>query len=499
MARSPPASPHGGVSESYHTMPVITLWTACSVYFGWGVIIFFGHIRDFFRHLSGRVTRARDGYAPIVSDFEDFYARRAYGRLNDCFHRSIVTAPKSQIKIIERERIRGPLGGYTPEMRATDRVFSAMNLGSYDYLGFGDDNSTATPAVLAALEQYSVSTCSPRAAAGTTPLIGELESTVARFVGKDAAIVFAMGFGTNATGVPALMGPGTLIISDELNHASFITGARTSGAKIAVFKHSDLADLERVIRAAIVQGQPRSRRPWRRIMIAIEGIYSMEGEFCPLAEIIALKKKYRCLLYVDEAHSIGAVGPTGRGVCEHMNVNPADVDILMGTFSKSFGGVGGYLAADKRLIAYLRTAGMGSVHSPTVSPPTCKQITTALQIIMGEDGTDDGARRVRRLYEHSNYFRNELRAYGFHVLGQTGSPVVPVMFYRPSLIKQFSQECLKHGLAIVVVGFPATPLLLSRARFCISASHSREDVVAAVEKIKYIGDMLGMRYGKSTC
>merc|ERR1740130_2077843 len=152
-------------------------------------------------------------------------------------------------------------------------------------------------------------------------------------------MVFGMGFGTNSTGIPALIGKGGLIISDNNNHSSIVAGARSSGAHIKVFQHNDAQNLEAVVRRAIIEGQPRTHRPWSKILIMVEGIYSMEGELCPLASIIAVKKKYNCYLYVDEAHSIGALGKQGGGICEQSGVDPTDVDVLMGTFTKSFGAV----------------------------------------------------------------------------------------------------------------------------------------------------------------
>jgi serine palmitoyltransferase len=214
-------------------------------------------------------------------------------------------------------------------------------------LGFGDPDSPTKNQVFEALNHYSVGTGATRSAVGTTALHIELEATVARFIGKEDAMVFGMGFGTNAGGVPSLVGKGGLIISDATNHASIVVGARSSGATVKVFRHNDTEDLEAVIRRAIVEGQPRTRRPWTKILIIIEGIYSMEGEMPPLQEIVRIKKKYGCYLYVDEAHSIGALGKTGRGICEESGVSPADVDLLMGTFTKAFGSVGGYIAADR--------------------------------------------------------------------------------------------------------------------------------------------------------
>lgn len=189
--------------------------------------------------------------------------------------------------------------------------------------------------------------CSTRSELGSTPLHAELEALTARYLGVDDAITFGMGFGTNALNIPALLSPGCLVVSDEKNHASIILGLRLSGATIKVFRHNDMHDLERVLKNAIVNGQPKSRLPWKKILIVVEGVFSMEGSIVKLPEVIALKKKYKAYVYLDEAHSIGAMGENGGGVVDFFKVNPHDVDILMGTFTKSFGSAGGYIAGSK--------------------------------------------------------------------------------------------------------------------------------------------------------
>uniref|UniRef100_A0A0A9X853 serine C-palmitoyltransferase n=1 Tax=Lygus hesperus TaxID=30085 RepID=A0A0A9X853_LYGHE len=247
-------------------------------------------------------------------------------------------------------------------------------------------------------------------------------------------MVFSMGFGTNSTGLPVLARNGTLIISDSINHASIIVGSRASGAKIAIFKHDSMDDLEKLIRKSIIEGQPRTHRPWKSIIIIVEGIYSMEGEFCNLPKLIELKKKYKCYLYVDEAHSIGCIGRTGRGVCEHFNIDTKEVDLMMGTFTKSFGSVGGYIAGDKHVIQYLRSNSEGYLTSMSIPPAACQQIISALRIINGKDGTNIGREKLRSIHENSLYFRKALIDAGLHVLGDEGSPVIPVLLYMPSKI-----------------------------------------------------------------
>ncbi|KFQ10729.1 Serine palmitoyltransferase 2, partial [Leptosomus discolor] len=314
----------------------------------------------------------------------------------------------------------------------------------------------------------------------------ELEKLVARFLGVESAMAYGMG--SELEGViclavkhnlfniflfPLLI-QGCLILSDELNHASLVLGARLSGATIRIFKHNNMQSLEKLLKDAIVHGQPRTRRPWKKILILVEGIYSMEGSIVRLPEVIALKKKYKSYLYLDEAHSIGALGPSGRGVVEYFGLSPEDVDVMMGTFTKSFGAAGGYIGGKKELIDYLRTSSHSAVYATSLSPPVVEQIITSMKCIMGEDGTTVGKARVQQLAENTRYFRRRLKEMGFIIYGNEDSPVVPLMLYMPAKIGAFGREMLKRNIGVVVVGFPATPIIESRARFCLSAAHTKE-------------------------
>ena len=476
-----------------HESPRIPLLTAMATYFGYGLLMTIGHLRDFFHHLLyGKQTTAPRGYAPIVNDFEDFYTRRLYQRIHDCWNRPIASCPGAYIDVIERAPLQ-----YGHPLTFTGSTRHCLNLGSYNYLGFGDPDSPTKDSVLHALAAFPVSTCSTRMSIGTSAVHEECEAVIARYIGKEAAMVFGMGYGTNSTVLPALMGKECLLVSDSTNHSSIAVGARGSGATIKVFRHNDVHHLEQVIRRAILDGQPRSHRPWRKIMVMVEGIYSMEGEMCPLRAIVDVKNKYHCYLYVDEAHSIGAIGQHGRGICEHANIDVREVDVMMGTFTKSFGAVGGYIAASAAVINHLRHACAGSVYSPSISIPACQQVISAMRIIMGEDGTAIGQTKLRSLRDNANYFRKRLQDMGCHVLGDYDSPVVPTMLYNPAKIPAFSRECYERGIAVVVVGFPASPLLLSRTRFCISAAHTRKDLDWALQRIEEVCDKVGLRYQKA--
>jgi len=353
-------------------------------------------------------------------------------------------------------------------------------------------NSETQEFVLKNLETYGVSTSSCPLYGGQTALHNELEKTVADFLGVEDAMIFGMGWGTNTTAIPALVGKGCLVISDSMNHNSIVVGARSSGAIIKTFPHNDTDALEKVVRRSIIEGQPRTHRPWKKILIVVEGVYSMEGEICRLPKVVEIKKKYKCYLYLDEAHSIGAIGVNGRGVCEHTGVNTKDVDVLMGTFTKSFGAIGGYVAGTKRLISAARSVCASQMFSSGLSPPCVAQVLAAFQVIK----TERGKQRMQRLVRNSNLLRQTLRERGFHVIGDDDSAVVPVIIGHPAKTSTFSRKCLELGVAAVIVGFPATPLLLARARFCCTAAHSEEDIRKACDIITEAGTCSHCLYKK---
>ena len=369
----------------------------------------------------------------------------------------------------------------------------AVNMGSYNYLGFAENTGPRTESVEKVLREDGVGVSSCRHEIGTTKYHQKLERIVADFLGVDDSVVFGMGFATNSTNIPILAGKGSLIISDELNHASMILGCRMTGSSIRVFKHNDMKDLERKLRTAIVEGQPRTHRPWKKIIIFVEGIYSMEGTCVNLPEVIALKKKYKAYLYLDEAHSIGAMGPNGKGMVDYYNCDPKDVDLLMGTFTKSFGAAGGYLAGRKDLIDFIRIHSHSFAYAASMSAPVAQQIISVFEALM----RDEGKERVRRLAQNTHYFRQKLRQLGFLVYGHDDSPVVPMMIYFPGKIVAFTKAALEMGVAVVGAGFPATPLIESRVRFCLSAAHTKEMLDQALHVTSVVGDRIHVKYSRA--
>lgn len=201
---------------------------------------------------------------------------------------------------------------------------------------------------------------------------------------------------------------------------------------------TDVKHLEKILRDQIIYGQPKQKngeyKPWDKIFIIVEGIYSMEGTIVRLPEIIALKKKYKAYLYLDEAHSIGAMGKSGRGVVDYFNCDPKDIDILMGTFTKSFGSAGGYIAGSKALITHLRRYSYASMYATAMPPPVAAQIVAVLKILMGKDGTNEGKKRIAALARNTRYFRRRLAQIGVITYGNEDSPVVPILVYLYSKI-----------------------------------------------------------------
>ncbi|KAI9486599.1 MAG: pyridoxal phosphate-dependent transferase [Benjaminiella poitrasii] len=458
-------------------------------------LILLGHLRDivgkFCKPKEYAHLKMNQGYAPLVSDFDSFYTRRLYMRIRDCWNRSITGVPGRQLNVLERYS-----PDYNKTFKLTGKVTENLNFSSYNYLGFAQNYGPCADNVEASVRELGISSCGVRAESGTTDLHRELEQVVAKFVGKEDAMVISMGFATNSTTIPALAGKGCLIISDELNHSSIIFGVRLSGASVRTFKHNDMNDLRELLREVISQGQPRTHRLWKKILVVVEGLYSMEGTIVNLPALIELKKEFKFYLYVDEAHSVGALGNVGGGVCNFYGIDPSHVDILMGTFTKSFGSAGGYIAGDKAIIDHLRIHNHAYNYAESMSVPVAQQVLTSMKIIAGDDGTGEGQRRIDQLAKNSLYFSTRLRQLGFIVYGDVGSPVIPLLLFQPAKIPCFSRELLKRGIAVVVVGYPATTIISSRARFCISASHTKRDLDLALEAISEIGDKLSLKMNK---
>ncbi|XP_077302730.1 serine palmitoyltransferase long chain base subunit [Arctopsyche grandis] len=436
----------------------------------------------------------RKGYIRLFNQFDELYSYYVYRRVRDCWNRPICSSPGAEITL--KDRVTDD-HGWT--FRYTGSETKCINLGSYNYLGFAEATGVCADDAEESIKKYGLTLASPRAELGTCPLHEQLEKLTAQFLGTEAAMVVGMGFATNSLGLPALLGPGCLAISDEFNHASLILGLRISQATVAIFKHNDMRDLEKVVRQHISQGQDRPGKPWkpwRKILIVVEGVYSMEGSIVRLPELIAIKKRYNCYVYLDEAHSIGATGPRGRGITDYYGIDPKDIDILMGTFTKSFGSAGGYIAGSKKLINHVNKFGHASTYAYSMSPPVIQQIISSMELIMGVRGGDDGKQRIDALARNTRYFRRRLHQMGVIIYGHEDSPVVPMLVYLYSKIGCVVRELTASGVAVVGVGFPATPLLSCRIRFCMSAAHSKEQLDWCLDAISKVSNRVGLIHSR---
>ncbi|EFC44293.1 serine C-palmitoyltransferase [Naegleria gruberi] len=430
---------------------------------------------------------------PLVDD--DFFVRRIYGKCSDCFHRPIASRPSSHIQVM----MRNPNTERVANIDTNGKLKSCLNMASYNYLGFSESPSHVVDQVLESFDKYGVASGSAYSEYGYTPIHRELEKRVARFIGKESAMVVSMGFATNSTVIP-LLAPtrDCLILSDSLNHSSIVNGTRASEGTPTVlrFRHNDMDHLEKLLRKNIIDGQPGpgNRKPWKKIIVIVEGIYSMEGEIVNLKRVVELKKQYKFHLYVDEAHSCGALGKTGRGVCEQQNVDPKDIDILMGTFTKSFNSVGGYISGDAEVIDYLKKSCFGLIYGTSISIPCAQQALSALTCIMGEDNTSIGKEKLDQLSFNTNYFGDSLKKLGFEIISDRDSPVIVMMIYHLTKLIAFSRICLERGIAIVIVGAPACPTALARVRFCISSAHTKKDLDDCLVELERIGNDTMTRY-----
>lgn len=507
-----------------------------TTYVSYLLLILIGHLRDFmgkvFRPGTYKHLKSQDGYAPLNSDFDSFYTRRLKKRLDDCFSRPVTGVPGRTITLLDRES----KDSHT-SFQFTGTRSRALNISSYNYLGFAQARGGCADAVEEGIKRYGVAACGSRLEGGNLDLHVQCEALIAKFIGQEAALITNMGFATNSTTIPALVSKGCLVISDEFNHASIRFGVRLSGAHVRMFKHNDMASLEQLLREVISQGQPKTHRPWKKILLVVEGLYSMEGTLVNLPAILELKKRYKFSVFVDEAHSIGALGPHGRGVADYFGVNPRDIDILMGTFTKSFGASGGYISGSKVLVDRLRLRGHAGAYAEAMSPPVLTQIMASMASIMGvanpapstpspsnalvvADRTAypgaaptqliptwfnlppslssglEGLERLRRLAFNSRYLSRGLTKLGFIVYGHPASPIVPMLVFNPGKLHILSRLMVerKTPIAVVIVGYPATPLVLSRVRFCVSAAHTKEDMDVLLKACDEVGDLLDLKH-----
>jgi 8-amino-7-oxononanoate synthase len=341
-----------------------------------------------------------------------------------------------------------------------------INWSSYNYLGFSGDPHV-TRAAQEAVERYGTSVSASRVASGEKPLHRELEQELARFLGTEDSVVLVSGHGVFVTVIGHMVGDGDLVLHDSLAHDCILGGAKLSGAKRRPFPHNDWQALEK---------QLQQLRPhYRRVLIAVEGVYSMDGDISPLPRYVELKKKYGALLLVDEAHSIGVLGKTGRGVGEHFQVNRNDVDFWMGTLSKSFASCGGYVAGSKSLVQYLKYTAPGFIYSVGISPANAAAALEALHQLEAHP------EKVARLHERAELFLQVAKAKGIDTGFAGGSAVVPAILGNSLHSMQVSEALRQRGINVQPILYPAVEETAARLRFFCTATHSEQQIRETVE------------------
>ncbi len=339
---------------------------------------------------------------------------------------------------------------------------------SFDYLGLAGHPDVAR-AAKDAIDRFGTSASASRMVGGNNVILDALDAELAAFTRTERAVIFPCGYGTNASVLGHLCGRDDLILYDELAHNSIVQGTVASPAGRRPFRHNDVNQLD---------GLLRDLRPqYRRVVVAIEGVYSMDGDYPDLPAFIEVKRRHGALLYVDEAHSIGTMGPGGRGICDFFDVDPAEGDLWMGTISKALGSGGGYLAGSERLIRYLGCTTPSFVFSTACSPPNAAAALEAVRVIGREPW------RVTRLRERAELFLKLALDAGLDTGSSGDTPVVPVIVGGSDRAIRVSQTLLERGINARPILYPAVRESAARVRFFITCDHTEEQIVHAVETL----------------
>ncbi|BBO34547.1 aminotransferase class I/II-fold pyridoxal phosphate-dependent enzyme [Lacipirellula parvula] len=343
-----------------------------------------------------------------------------------------------------------------------------INFCSYNYIGMSGD-PVVVNATRDAVARYGTSVSASRLVSGEKPLHGALERGIADFIGTEAAIVLVGGHSTNETVIGHLFGPGDLILHDSLSHNSIMQGAILSGARRRPFPHNDWRALEKIL--------GEIRHEYRRVLIVVEGVYSMDGDYPDLPQFVEIKKRHKAYLMVDEAHSLGTMGLHGRGMSEHFGINPREVDLWMGTLSKSLGSCGGYIAAQKEIVEYLKYTAPGFVYSVGLSPANAAAALASLNLLQEEP------ERVARLAENSRLFLRLSKDAGLNTGGSNNTAVVPVITGNSEHALVLSQLLRSRGINVQPILYPAVEERAARLRFFITSNHTPEQIHYTVRAV----------------
>lgn len=349
-----------------------------------------------------------------------------------------------------------------------------LMFGSNSYLGL-TNHPKIKEAAIEATKKYGSGCAGSRFLNGTLDIHVELENKLAEFVGKEEALIFSAGFNVNMGVVSMLTGREDYLIFDELDHASIMAGKQMSFSKTLKFKHNDMDSLEKKLQMC---------EPDKVKLIVVDGVFSMEGDVTKLPEIVSLCKKYNANVYVDEAHSLGVFGKQGRGICDHFGLTK-DVDVIMGTFSKSLASIGGFCAADSSVINYLRHNARPYIFSASITPAATASVLAALEIMKNEP------ERMEHLWKITNMALEGFRNLGFEI-GHTETPIIPLFIRDNEKTFLFTKLLFEDGIFVNPVVSPAVPSDDTLIRFSLMATHTEEQVAIALDKIGKVGKKLGV-------
>lgn len=356
-----------------------------------------------------------------------------------------------------------------------------INLASNNYLGLAN-HPKLKEATIDATRKYGAGSGAVRTISGTMSLHLELERRIAAFKHVEACVVFQSGFAANAGTVSAILTPEDHIVSDELNHASIIDGARLSKAKIHVFPHRDAARADTIL-------SELKNQSGRKLLIT-DGVFSMDGDIGPLPALVDAAERHGAIMMIDDAHSSGVLGRNGRGTVDHFNLH-GRVDVQVGTLSKAVGVLGGYVCGSRDLIEFLYHRARPFLFSTSHPPGVAAACLAAFDILENEP------ERIEQLWANTRYFKAALNDAGFST-GQSETPITPIMVGEAAAAHQFSRELFDEGLYATGIGFPTVAKGKARIRTIVTATHTRDTLDRAVEILKRVGTRMGIRAGSST-
>jgi len=343
-----------------------------------------------------------------------------------------------------------------------------ISFSGYNYLGFSG-HPYVNELAKTAIDQYGTSPSASRLVTGEKPVHRELEAALAGFLGTESALVFPSGHATNVTVIGHFFNSEDLILYDELSHNSLVEGCLLSGARRIAFKHNNVEHCERLI--------AENLHKYQKILVAVEGAYSMDGDLAPLQDFVRLRQQYPVLLFVDEAHSLGTVGSTGRGISEYAGVSPNDVDFWMGTLSKALASNGGYIAGKKALIDYLKYTTPGFVYSAGITPANAAAALASLELLAQSN------QPVLHLQNNADYFRQLALDHKLNIGPSLDTPIVPIILGDSEKTIRVADQLFQAGINVHPMFYPSVPQGEARLRFFISSEHQKEDMVYTLKTL----------------